>query len=115
LFFENFWRNRMRLLHFLTLLIFVHALPVNADQRSANGLITIAAVGDVMMGSDFPASRLPPRGGSALLREARPYFLRAQIAMANLEGPLCTEGTPGKEPKEGRVYLFRTRRGLPPT
>lgn len=96
------------MLIFLLLVIFAHALPTNAEQGLAKDRITIAAVGDVMMGSDYPAPRLPPKSGAELLREAAPYFLKADIAMANLEGTLCTGGIPDKEPKEGEVYAFRT-------
>jgi hypothetical protein len=98
----------MRLLLFMPLPIFVLAFPVAADQVTAQDRITFAAVGDVMMGSDYPASRLPPKGGSELLRDAKPFLVKADIAMANLEGTLCTGGTPVKEPKEGEVYAFRT-------
>lgn len=68
----------------------------------------MAAVGDVMMGSDFPAARLPKDGGRSLFAAAAPLFKRADIAMANLEGPLCEGGNPVKEPLPGRRYLFRT-------
>jgi hypothetical protein len=70
--------------------------------------ITVAAVGDVMMGSDFPAARLPRDGGARLLAEAAPWFRDADIAMANLEGPLLEGGEPAKTFVSGRSYLFRT-------
>jgi len=70
--------------------------------------LTVAAVGDVMMGSDFPHPRLPRDGGRTLLRQAAPYFKAADLALANLEGPLFAGGDPAKEPLEGRRYLFRT-------
>ncbi|BCG47892.1 capsule biosynthesis protein [Citrifermentans bremense] len=75
---------------------------------SAERGVTVAAVGDVMMGSDFPAPRLPRDGGRSLFAAAAPIFRRADIAMANLEGPLCEGGTPLKEPISGRRYIFRT-------
>ncbi len=78
------------------------------DDGDVSGHITIAAVGDVMMGSDYPEPHLPPKGGRELLRHAKPYFRKADIAMANLEGPLSTGGTPSKVPKEGKSYAFRT-------
>lgn len=108
MFCKCFCRGWIRLLPFLLLLIFVHSLPVKAEQGSAQGRITIAAVGDIMMGSDYPASRLPTSSGRDLLRDAKPYFLKADIAMANLEGPLCKGGTPAKVLKEGECYAFRT-------
>ena len=61
-----------------------------------------------MMGSDFPFPRLPRQGGRELLSAAAPYLKRADIAMANLEGPLLPGGKPAKEPLPGRRYLFRT-------
>lgn len=70
--------------------------------------VTVAAVGDVMMGSDFPRARLPRRNGRDLLAAAAPYFKRADLALANLEGPLLKGGKPAKEPLPGRRYLFRT-------
>ncbi|MBU5636180.1 CapA family protein [Geomonas sp. Red69] len=68
----------------------------------------MAAVGDIMMGSDFPTAKLPPRGGRDLFAAVAPYLRHADIALGNLEGPLCSEQTPTKEPLAGRRYLFRT-------
>lgn len=97
----------MRLLLFTLLLIFFHALPVKAEQGGVKNRIAIAAVGDIMMGSDYPVSRLPPDSGRKLLRDAKPYFIDADIAMANLEGTLCKGGIPAKVLKEGTCYAFR--------
>lgn len=100
----------MRLFLFLLLLIFVLILPAKAEQEGVQDRITIAAVGDIMMGSDYPAAQLPLNSGRDLLRDAKPYFLKADIAMANLEGPLCHGGTCDKVLKEGESYAFRTPR-----
>lgn len=61
-----------------------------------------------MMGSDFPSPRLPGNGGKRLLAKAAPLFRDADIAMANLEGPLLDDGVPAKVAVKGRSYLFRT-------
>src|SRR5690349_6033034 len=54
----------------------------------ANGPITIAAVGDIMMGSPFPNdTRMPPNDGADLLKEVTPILSAADIAFGNLEGP----------------------------
>jgi hypothetical protein len=82
-------------------------LLVSAPPATAAG-ITVAAVGDVMMGSDYPSPRLPKNGGRDLLAEAAPFFKTADIALANLEGPLLEGGEPAKIAVEGRSYLFRT-------
>jgi poly-gamma-glutamate capsule biosynthesis protein CapA/YwtB (metallophosphatase superfamily) len=88
-------------------LVSAHILPVQADAGNVPDQITIAAVGDVMMGSDFPGPLLPQDGGKSLLRDAKPFLQKADIAMANLEGPFCDGGSPAKPPKAGVSYLFR--------
>ncbi|QXE92997.1 CapA family protein [Geomonas subterranea] len=87
------------------LLFFLLILPLNAQGART---VTVAAVGDIMMGSDFPTPKLPPRDGRDLFAAVAPYLRRADIALGNLEGPLCSEETPAKEPLAGRRYLFRT-------
>lgn len=69
-------------------------------------VITIAAVGDIMMGTDYPSPILPKKDGSALFTEAAGILKRADIAFGNLEGVLYDEGSPTKT-KEGS-YAFRT-------
>jgi Bacterial capsule synthesis protein PGA_cap len=76
------------------------------------GPITFAAVGDVMLGSTFPdetGGLLPPDDGKALLAEVTPLLARADVAFANLEGPLADSGTSEKcaRSKPGRCYAFR--------
>ena len=78
-----------------------------AAPAAAQG-ITVAAVGDVMMGSDYPSPSLPGNGGRNLFTHAAPFFKAADIAMANLEGPLLEGGEPAKIAVAGRSYLFRT-------
>jgi hypothetical protein len=82
-------------------------LIFSALPAAAAGL-TVAAVGDIMMGSDFPTPRLPKKGGKELFSQAAPYLKAADLAFGNLEGPLFAGGDPTKEPAEGRRYLFRT-------
>jgi len=71
--------------------------------------ITIAAGGDMMMGSPFPNnSRMPPNDGKDLLTPIKSLVETADIGFGNLEGPL-TDG--GISPKCGRgrpnCYAFR--------
>ncbi len=71
--------------------------------------ITIAAGGDMMMGSPFPnASRMPPNDGKDLLKPVAPIFQKADIGFGNLEGPLADGGV---SPKCGRgrpnCFAFR--------
>ncbi len=67
--------------------------------------IRIAAGGDIMLGSPYPnASRMPPNDGKDLLNPVAPIFKAADIAFANLEGPMidsgnsvkCSQETAGK-------------------
>jgi poly-gamma-glutamate capsule biosynthesis protein CapA/YwtB (metallophosphatase superfamily) len=74
--------------------------------------VTIAAVGDVMLGSSFPdetGGLLPPDDGRTLLAEVKPLLAAADVAFANLEGPLADGGRSEKcaRSKPGRCYAFR--------
>ena len=77
------------------------------------GPITIAAVGDVMLGSPFPnESRMPPNDGADLLKDVTPILSAADIAFGNMEGPIIDGGISEKckEPKPGepvRCFAFR--------
>ncbi|MCM0084117.1 CapA family protein [Geomonas sp. Red32] len=88
-----------------SLLVAVAVFPAGA---MGDGGITVAAVGDIMMGSDYPSPDLPRNGGKWLFTEAAPFFKKADISMGNLEGPLTTEDEPAKDTSTGRSYLFRT-------
>ncbi len=73
--------------------------------------LVFAAVGDVMLGSAFPDdSGLPPDDGAGLLAEAAPMLSRADVAFANLEGPLADSGVSEKcaRSRPGRCWAFRT-------
>ncbi len=65
-----------------------------------------------MLGSTFPdetGGMLPPDDGKAILAEVAPILSAADLAFANLEGPLADEGTSEKcaRSKPGRCYAFR--------
>ena len=74
--------------------------------------ITIAAVGDIMLGSTFPETApLPPEDGASLLAEVAPILTAADLAFGNLEGPMLEGGATSKCTDEaaraGRCYAFR--------
>jgi poly-gamma-glutamate capsule biosynthesis protein CapA/YwtB (metallophosphatase superfamily) len=57
--------------------------------------ITIAATGDLMLGSTYPDTSgrsLPPDDGAALFADVSPVLTRADLAFGNLEGPLFDGG-----------------------
>lgn len=70
--------------------------------------ITVAAVGDIMMGSCYPSPFLPPDNGRHLFDDCREILIKADLAFGNLEGPLCDSGKPAKVAKKGKAYVFRT-------
>jgi hypothetical protein len=79
-------------------------LPSQADNK-----LTVAAVGDIMMGSTYPdASGLPPEDGATMLSEVKPILSAADIAFGNLEGPMLEGGATSKcSPTSTRCFAFR--------
>ncbi len=88
-------------------------LKSSGSKGAQDELITIAAVGDIMLGSPFPDdSRMPPNDGADLLASVTPILSSADIAFGNMEGPIVDSGVSTKcgEPKPGqpvRCYAFR--------
>ncbi|MCP4810042.1 MAG: CapA family protein [Proteobacteria bacterium] len=70
--------------------------------------VRLRAVGDVMLGTDFPAGYLPPNDGADLLAEVEEVMADADLTFANLEGPLCDSGETKKCGKGGNCYAFRS-------
>lgn len=89
-------------------------LPVAQSEMPPRALpgiavLHVAAVGDVMLGTDFPRNRLPPRDGADLLSDAAPQLRAADIAFGNLEGVLLDGGEPAKKCQNpDACYLFRS-------
>ena len=54
--------------------------------------ITIAAVGDIMMGTTYPSPLLPPNDGKGILDSVKMYLTGHDITIGNLEGPLLDKG-----------------------
>lgn len=79
------------------------------NEKKPQTLITIAAVGDIMLGSPFPnESRMPPNDGADLLKPAQPILQSADIAFGNLEGPLADGGISSKcGTRRARCFAFR--------
>lgn len=82
--------------------------PTPAETKSDEPL-TIAAVGDIMIGStSINDSFLPPNDGADLLKEVTPILARADIAFGNLEGPMLEGGKTEKcPPRSKRCFAFR--------
>ena len=70
--------------------------------------ITIAAGGDIMLGSTFPnETRMPPNDGADLLKAVAPIFQAADIAFGNLEGPMADSGISTKCGNRPNCFAFR--------
>ncbi len=86
-------------------------LPTPTPAKSSNDeALTIAAVGDIMLGStSINETFLPPNDGEGLLKEVTPILSAADIAFGNLEGPLLEGGKTEKcPPTSTRCFAFRS-------
>lgn len=70
--------------------------------------IRIAAVGDIMLGTDYPESRLPEAGGGQLLAPVAGVLRNADLSFGNLEGVLLDGGEPEKKCRSSACYVFRS-------
>ncbi len=71
--------------------------------------LSIAAVGDMMLGTDYPENHLPDDDGAGFLRHVTPILGDADVAFGNLEGVLLDNGEPGKKcSNPAACYLFRS-------
>lgn len=71
--------------------------------------IRITAVGDIMLGTNFPNDRLAPNDGAMLLEAMTPYLNQADITFGNLEGVLLDGGEAAKKCKNSSsCYVFRS-------
>ena len=83
------------------------AVPPKPDKRDLR--LTIAAVGDMMLGTDFPENHLPDDDGVSFLAAISPVLRAADITFGNLEGVLVDGGEPAKKCKNPKAcYLFRS-------
>jgi poly-gamma-glutamate capsule biosynthesis protein CapA/YwtB (metallophosphatase superfamily) len=64
-------------------------------------VISIAAVGDIMLASPFPDdTRMPPKDGDGMLDAVKPILSAADIAFGNMEAPIIDSGiSPKCKPK----------------
>ena len=71
--------------------------------------LTLAAVGDIMLGTDFPENILPDDDGLSFLDAVTPILSAPDVTFGNLEGVLQDGGEPVKQCKDKRIcFLFRT-------
>jgi len=71
--------------------------------------VRIAAVGDIMLGTDYPKNTLPDDDGLSFLDAVSADLQWADVAFGNLEGVLLDGGEPEKTcSNPDACYLFRT-------
>jgi hypothetical protein len=81
--------------------------PPETDKSSMR--ISVASVGDMMLGTDYPENHLPDDDGVSFLAAITPALSSADVAFGNLEGVLVDGGEPAKKCKNPRAcYLFRS-------
>jgi poly-gamma-glutamate capsule biosynthesis protein CapA/YwtB (metallophosphatase superfamily) len=110
--------TRRSFLALILLLALLPALSTRAEDDAATGsaesppAIRVAAVGDIMMGTTFPESILPPEDGATLFRSVAPLLAGHDLVFGNLEGPLTDASLSPKCPKPRRngrpCFAFRT-------
>ena len=86
----------------------ISGVPAPADEKPS-GRLTIAAVGDMMLGTDYPENHLPDDDGVGFLAAVTPLLSAADITFGNLEGVLVDGGEPGKRcSNPAACYRFRS-------
>ncbi len=69
--------------------------------------IIIRAVGDVVLGTDYPKTKLPDADQQKRIIELSQTLVHADVAFGNLEGVLADEGKPRKDIDKSGYYSFR--------
>ncbi len=81
--------------------------PASPDKTSFR--LSIAAVGDMMLGTDYPKNHLPDDDGIGFLADVTDAISAADVSFGNLEGVLVDGGQPGKTcSNPAACYLFRS-------
>ena len=71
--------------------------------------LKFVAVGDMMLGTDYPENHLPDDDGISFLAGVEGMLSAADLAFGNLEGVLTDDGKPAKRCSNPRAcYLFRS-------
>jgi poly-gamma-glutamate capsule biosynthesis protein CapA/YwtB (metallophosphatase superfamily) len=84
-------------------------LDTTPQKKEITDTIDLVFVGDIMMGTNYPApGYLPPNNGKDLFKEVAPYLQNADITFGNCEGTLFDAGgTPKQCANPAVCYAFR--------
>jgi hypothetical protein len=91
-----------------TIFFFIVTLLIGAaDQKALGGqVLSIIAVGDIMMGSTGRRGLLPPNDGQDLFNKVASFLKDGDIVLGNLEGALLDEGDSTKCRDEKSPWCF---------
>ena len=82
-----------------------------ASAVTEGATLRIRSVGDMMIGTNFPAGYLPKNDGADSFANVKSELQDADITFGNLEGPLCDGMTPSQKcanSAPGKCYAFRS-------
>jgi poly-gamma-glutamate capsule biosynthesis protein CapA/YwtB (metallophosphatase superfamily) len=79
----------------------------SAPQAQDSAPIVIRAVGDVVLGSDYPERRLPSASDKQRMAALRLELRHADIVVGNLEGVLSDKGPARKDVSKAGLFTFR--------
>jgi poly-gamma-glutamate capsule biosynthesis protein CapA/YwtB (metallophosphatase superfamily) len=97
--------NKRLLFFCLALFVCTSFSPVQATEN----VLSISAVGDIMMGTTYPEAILPPDDGAGIFDNVKGNFSESDIVFGNLEGPLVDNGKSDKCRKNSRLcFAFST-------
>jgi len=84
-------------------------IPPKPTEDKTSFRLSVAAVGDMMLGTDYPENHLPDDDGIGFLADVTDVISAADISVGNLEGVLLDGGQPGKKcSNPAACYLFRS-------
>ncbi|MBO9668789.1 MAG: CapA family protein, partial [Bdellovibrio sp.] len=88
--------------------LLVSLLFVTQAAYAEEKFVTVSAVGDVMMGTDYPESKLPDDQGAKLFRFAEQHIKTGDIRFANFEGTFYDGPKIEGKAQGPNRHLFRT-------
>lgn len=89
--------------------VLVMAMVMAAAPGKGEPFLRLRAVGDIMMGTTVPEGYLPPDDGARLLDGVSAAMADADLTFANMEGPLCDNGSTTKCGRsKNPCFAFRT-------
>jgi len=80
-----------------------------AGSAFSEDVLSINAVGDILMGTLYPEKRLPPEDGASIFKFVKEYLTNGNpdIVMGNLEGSITHYKYTHKDVSTGRYWAFR--------